>query len=581
MSWILGYIGNNQSKAAEKLKFIHSKSLITFQNEYFYLAAGGNKHTVFYSNVNKPKQNDISGWILSGLGIVENNGKYKILTHSDWSSIFSKEINFQNVLDGHYVGIKWTDKEFFFFCDRLGLRDINIIESDNGFYFSTRIDWLAKLPGCKLNLRIYGSKWLLLNQISHESLLKNSIRIVAGSTAKIRNNKLTVTKHIQNLKRNERLNLLDFYKKIEDISLAGINSNQNISLSLSGGLDSRFLFAILLKKRLTNFETHTFGNPRHPDSVIARKLCKDFNIKHSQYEIKNIKSMDIVESIQNYVTYSKFTNPISSVLHLENYKNINLQNKILIDGGFGEIWRRGFMNKFLFKGKRYLLEKNYKKIASLLTISNSSIFTQEFTKILHQQIQEQISDVIDEMPDINDICLENWLDLFSIKTRLVNFYGPEQAYADSVVETYMPFAQQSVLNLLSSISPKQRKNNKLIKHYIQTNNSQLTGYPLAKGNVKVHFSANTIEVRLLSKIKTKLNLEFYEQEKVNFITNLREFIFDRINSIEFRENDIYNQNVIKENISIFFSGNKENVNFIDRWLAFDIFLNKFNNKSLY
>ena len=581
MSWIFGYIGKNLSDVEGDLNKTHSNPLAIFKDKNFYIAAGGNKRTIFYRKNSYSEQQNISGWVVSGLGIIEKDAGYKLLKSSDWSNIFSKGINSLNFLDGHFAGIKWNEKGLTFFSDALGLRDINIIKANNGFYFSTRIDWLSKISSGKLDLNVFGSRWLLVNQISHESLIENSVRIVSGSIAKIENNKLTVTKNIWDFKRKDSSDLSDFYKKIESITLAGTNSNRNISLSLSGGLDSRFLFAILIKNKSTNFEAHTFGNPEHPDSVIAKKLCTYFDIKHNQFDIITKDSINLIDLIQDYITFTNFTNPISSALHLGNYKNTDLQNKVLIDGGFGEIWRRGFLNKFLFYGEKYLLEKDFDKIISLLTINRSNIFAKEFTDILNFHMQEQILSVINKMPEISDIGFENWLDLFAIRTRLVNFYGPEQAYADSVVETYMPFAQQSLINQLPSIPIKLRKNNKFVMNFIKSNNYKLTSYPLVKGSVKIHFSSNTIEARLLSKIKTKLGLAYRDQDKVNLIIHLREFVLDRINSLEFRQNDIYNQRAIKTIINDFFNGKEENVNFIDNWLAFDIFLNKFNNKSLY
>ncbi|MDZ7623677.1 MAG: hypothetical protein U5J96_04410 [Ignavibacteriaceae bacterium] len=49
-------------------------------------------------------------------------------------------------------------------------------------------------------------------------------------------------------------------------------SDKKISLSLSGGLDLRFLLSYLANKNSDFWDSHTFGDPNHPDSKIASDL---------------------------------------------------------------------------------------------------------------------------------------------------------------------------------------------------------------------------------------------------------------------------------------------------------------------
>ena len=61
--------------------------------------------------------------------------------------------------------------------------------------------------------------------------------------------------------------------------LLSINERK-ISLSLSGGLDSRLLLSCLANKNSELWETHTFGDPNHPDSKIASQLLSSLNLKN-------------------------------------------------------------------------------------------------------------------------------------------------------------------------------------------------------------------------------------------------------------------------------------------------------------
>ena len=57
---------------------------------------------------------------------------------------------------------------------------------------------------------------------------------------------------------------------------------------------------------------------------------------------------ELVELIKNYSIQSIVTNPVSSMLNLRFYDRLSNQNRVIIDGGFGEIWRRAFANKLLY-----------------------------------------------------------------------------------------------------------------------------------------------------------------------------------------------------------------------------------------
>ena len=78
---------------------------------------------------------------------------------------------------------KWNKAEIIFESDPLGLRDIYISESQNEIIFSTRADWLTKIHKLKINFKEFGSRWLLFNQISNNSVFNGVERIVAGKRA--------------------------------------------------------------------------------------------------------------------------------------------------------------------------------------------------------------------------------------------------------------------------------------------------------------------------------------------------------------------------------------------------------------
>ncbi len=105
------------------------------------------------------------------------------------------------------------------------------------------------------------------------------------------------------------------------------------------------------------------------------------------------------------------------------------------------------------------------------------------------------------MPDANQIGVANWIDLFSIRSRLTNYYAPEQARVDQYVISFMPLVQKDVLNLLFGLNNSDKKNGKLFKQLIRQNSIQLTKQPLVKGNITHPFNSSSLGARLHSQNK--------------------------------------------------------------------------------
>lgn len=69
--------------------------------------------------------------------------------------------------------------------------------------------------------------------------------------------------------------------------------NSRISLSLTGGADTRNLLAILLSKGI-NPHLYTYGNPRSADCIKARMIAKGLGLSHDIHDIQ--MSADLFES---------------------------------------------------------------------------------------------------------------------------------------------------------------------------------------------------------------------------------------------------------------------------------------------
>ena len=82
-----------------------------------------------------------------------------------------------------------------------------------------------------------------------------------------------------------------------------------------------------------------------------------------------------------------------------------------------------------------------------------------------------------------NIGIDNWIDLFALRTRLPNASAPEQARSDSEFINYMPFIQPAFLKRVFETPVPERKNSKIFHEIIDDNSPMLKHFPLVKDGV--------------------------------------------------------------------------------------------------
>ncbi|MEW6006422.1 MAG: hypothetical protein AB1695_14050 [Stygiobacter sp.] len=574
MSWVFGAI--NANDCLTKLKVLTKNNIIySITEPPISVYAGGNPNTCFFDhNVSLKK-----GWAVVGVGITENSFGYKLLDKTSWKLIIEENSFYTKEIYGHYVIIHWDENNLNIYTDKLGLRDIYISKFNNKILFSTRLDWLAKFIDTTIDFKVFGSRWMLFNQISSNSVLSNTLRIVGGSFLNI---------DVKNLKwiqgKNEFIPILpnkhpnisvkEFTDRLNNIIQIPFNSNNNLSLSLSGGMDSRVLLSFLVKDSKSGiWDTHTFGNSNHPDSIISNKIARDLSIANVKIDREIPTVEDCINELTEYCGQTIVNNSASSIVQLNNYQFLkNWENKTIIDGGFGEIWRREFFNKLFIKGKGSLLKREYENVLTQLKLHRADIFTDEITNLMHKGCKEQLENIIEELPRIEELGVENWLDLFAVKTRLLNYYSHEQTRLDSIIKSYMPFIQIPLLNYLFITPIEIRKNAKLFRQLIRNNYEPLSKYWLAKGSTSHPFSLTMLQSRLWNSLSKKLNVnQYHDNTSIMFLKYLNEFINDTLRSKSVQESGLYNYEKIKIILDNFNADSNLKIYDLDWLLSFEIF----------
>ncbi len=578
MSWIIGAVGRCSVELQKKIESFTKSKLVEYREDNFVVFAGGNDKTCLF------EVNELSTerFITVGIGIKNDENKTRFMQACDWENVSSSSS--AQKLDGHFVNVRWNDNEVKIFTDVLGLRDIYFTRmSKEVFVFSTRGDWLSKICDSEINLKEFGSRWLLFNQISDRSIFTNVERVSGGTSVIVSrpNTSFTVNKFTWLPKfESEHVPIEEHSRQLNRLIHFPFSSSHQITLSLSGGMDSRLILSSLLNGKNRNWYAHTFGNNNHPDSVVAQKISGDLGIKHEQINL-DLPTIDtFLSEAAEYVSLTNVNNAVTGYLQLRNYKSLIGRNEVVVDGGFGEIWRREFFNRLLIKGRRELINRNIDGMIPYLQVHHANIFTEEIQKSLLAGCKEQLEDIIEILPKAELTGVENWIDLFAIKTRLSNYYSSAQIHLDGWVFSYMPFIQPNILSNLFNVTLTERKNGKMFREVIKQNNKSLVKYPLAKGQYSHPFFLNTIQSRVWNAAYKKLRFKMYDdrsQEKLIYL--LSPFIQDTIASSGVKNCGYYDypkllhlSNTISKR-----SATASDLHELDWWLSFELFRQGLNN----
>lgn len=413
-------------------------------------------------------------------------------------------------------------------------------------------------------------------------MLKGINRIVGGSSITIdRTTKAIVEKKFfwMPAKNPNKMSPFMFADKILPITRVRAEENNKVGLLLSGGMDSRTLISIILASKPKNLTLFTFGNEQSMDVKVARRISRDFALPHIIIDPNNLSTNNALSDFRNYSVQTLMNNSFSSFLHMQSYNQLSGFDGVLLDGGFGEIWRREFLYKLAFWSRRKILAKDFDAILLNLRLHRAEFFEQEVIDRMSKGLQNQIEEIYNQLPLPGEVGVDNWLDLFAIKTRLVNHYSHEQALLDQSLISIMPFVQQSVLSNLFGVSPHYRKDGKLYRSIIREYKKELFNYPLAKGDYVMPFGVSSFQIRIFLKLNRMIKKDRPRLfHKYYLLKTLTHQILDIISSRNVLECTFYNRRKIEKIITLISAGTEDNRiwNEIDWLLAFESFRQSVN-----
>jgi hypothetical protein len=475
-----------------------------------------------------------------------------------------------NKVDGHFLALRWHGRTLEVFSDQLGLRTAYFIHTGRGILFSSRLDWVTRLAGeNSIDFTQLGPRWLTFNQFSYESGIKNVQRLGPGGRGTLTPTSIELQSKPWLPEISDDGGERTFRSHISALSNPVLEGGRTVSLGLSGGLDSRALLAVLSRVR-PSVVVHTFGDPRDPDIGIAQMIAAGERLSSTLFHDPLPRLDDCISLLSTYASQAHLVEPVTSIIKLRYHERLEGQNKLMMDGGFGELYRRQYLNRLRFKGRTSLRTHNAKRIAPFLRVERANIFSREVNEQMKQGVIVQLQEVLESMPSLSAIGDGNFLDLLSVRTRVPNWGGPEQARLDGIVLNYMPFAQPSLLCRLFSTPLKRRENGRLFRWLILDLCPSLSRYPLAESGTTCPFRMNTIEAWLWTNMKRKIGICFENPLKHNVLMLIKPFVLDTLASSSVRTYEAYDYSGIATIVKGYYAGNAHLAGKVDWWLTFEL-----------
>lgn len=562
MSWIVGIFGASIPRHEQNalLESTQNRLYTLHIHHSLVAAAGGHRDTLVVHS------DDAVAYIAAGIGIRVSETSSSLLTEAEWTERLSPEMPDLDDLNGHFIILRWRNGGVDFYSDRAGLRTMYLAQTDFGWIFSTQLHRVATHRlFSSIDWSAFGSRWLCLQQCSHDSPVRGIYKIPPRGSARITHNSISV----------QSIPWLSFGEQTEsalpiDSHIRNLISirNRPLSLGLSGGIDSRVLLA-LLKSSKNDFTAYSFGAQDDPDVELAQRICRTEGIPFRLISEPFPSADECVAMLREYVQKTNLVEGASSSVRLRYYARLDGNGAVMIDGGNGEILRRQFLQRFALRGRDDLIHRRTEHLFPLFALHRADIFNDEIRSQMYAGAVNDLDRSLRSLPPPDEIGLENFLDAWTITMRIPVVACDEQARIDEYVPNFMPFSQPDILQRALQMPLNQRRNNRFSKKIIRENAPSLTRYPLIKSGITYPYQLTTLQSRLWTALRSKFGVHNTSMHLHRFLETIREFVLETAHSRTVQQYAPYDYKKILRMVTLYYSGDRSLGHQLNWWIAFD------------
>jgi len=509
----------------------------------------------------------------------------KFNLNSDTATLFNMLIKYKekalNYVDGmfSFVFFDLKKKKIIFARDRFGIKPMYYKFKKNNLIFSSEIKPIIKFENDNKINKSAVFDFFLKGSMDHDekTFFESVNSLCPGEYGIIDKDKLKIKKYWSlinnNNKKTSEAQTTNNLKNLFDKSIdKHVVSDRKIGLFLSGGADSTALAFMLAKKLKGNFSTYTYGfkdDKKFSEIRKAKLTINNLNINNTSSEITGKYVIDNMDKMVN-ILESPFTSiRLFGVEAL--YKHLkNKETKVILEGDGGDELFGGYDYNFF----PFLLGKHKKNTNNIIedlfrfAKLKKSKFKDQFqlVKNLLTTNTYQYGSTSDGTPSIN-------IDLFNkdfLNENLdENFYTEKFAKETNSISK---LKKSQYLDIYRIKLPRALKyKDRISMHYGIESRIPFLDHHFASESFNLNdkfkiknFNTRYIFKNVLKKI-TKNKIKFNKTKfsiadpQTQWMANdLKEFVYDNLNSSYFRQIDLFNHKNIIKNYDEFCKKKKNN-----------------------
>ncbi len=373
--------------------------------------------------------------------------------------------------------------------DTLGLYPLHYMQTDSLFAFSSQTEALLRLlPKRELNPSAFG-QWLtmgtILNGATH---FKDIHRLQPGRLLTFDGTTLKVERYLKVAYGPSSLPLNERIRQADDLFLNSVTmrhvDSERSAVALSGGFDSRAVWAVYLGKKLPAGAA-TRGLADSADMQIASQITSALHIPHEQHYLDELDVSAFPDWAESLTRFSEGWMNVKSALLFPYYSRLQTKFDVLIDASGGALLRRQHARSYGTPagGTRQLEPYTFRLYRQPALIQN--LLQTDFRHEAEAQALRAVSDFYEANKDIGTP--EDRLDHFYLEQVCGIKGGADLLFQSHFIHCRQPFYDQDLLELSRRFSVSERKALHLHRSFIERFYPPLRAFPLESNDYAIPY----------------------------------------------------------------------------------------------
>jgi asparagine synthase (glutamine-hydrolysing) len=424
-------------------------------------------------------------------------------------------------INGHYCAALYdfTKEMLYLFSDRMGTRPVYYAMFNQHFLFASEVKAILKYGITReINYASVSELFSFGHLFGHKTMFTGVSQLPEASYLIYRKGKVSIHKYwnlpefkeAYQLKRPAKKVVQNLADELSTIISRAMKRNftknkDSILLSLSGGLDSRYVAAFAAMYEVSPLVSFTMGPDTSADQIYSKIVAQKLGIQHYPFEIKPYRIWEDARKFSYISDYmSPIYGPIQGFEPLESFfgsKEITISSQ-MCDALFGgNLWRRSLQ---ILINKKGLDPEAREIVINSFKLFSDDILKMIFTRDFYLLIRDLYSEVPKQYVNTTNIPLHAYFNL------LLNEHGRRGTLSGNLMnnlfmETRMPSYDNDIIEFAYKLPLALREHQYLYRRVFTHLFPELSKIKRERYNIAVNASNTRYQLSILeNKVVTVL-----------------------------------------------------------------------------